>query len=186
LLSDWSYIIVLAFALSLDAFSVSVAVAAAARSPRQTFRLSWHFGLFQFLMPMVGGFAGRGLSQWLDAYDHWISFAILMGIGLHMLYESFFGAEEELRREKDRSRGWTLIILSVATSLDALGAGFIIGLRFQPGLLVEACVTIGVIAGAMTFIGVRLGRKMGQKISRGSDILGGVVLVALGIWAVLS
>lgn len=177
------YILALAFALSLDAFSVSVAVAATGRTPRQTFRLSWHFGLFQFLMPLVGGLAGRGLSQWLDAWDHWIAFIILMAIGLHMLEEVIHPPIERVQQERDRSKGWSLVMLSVATSLDALGAGFTIGLKDIA--LVPACLAIGIVAGAMSLIGVRLGRMMGRKISRGADALGAAVLLGLAVMALV-
>ncbi len=177
------WVLFLAFALSLDAFSVSVAVAAAGRTPRQTFRLAFHFGLFQFLMPLIGGVAGRQLSSALDAWDHWIAFVILMGIGLHMLHETLHPPVEKFEESRDRSRGFSLVMLSIATSLDALGAGFTIGLRDVP--LLPSCLTIGIVAGAMSFSGVRLGRVLGKKISRGADALGGVVLVALAIKGVL-
>lgn len=178
------YVLFLAFALSLDAFSVSVAVAAAARSPRQTFRLAFHFGLFQFLMPLAGGFAGRGLATMLDRWDHWIGFAILMGIGLHMLWETLHPPIEQIEQARDRSRGWSLVMLSVATSLDALAAGFTLGIRNVP--LLQSCLTIGIVAGVVSFVGVRLGRLAGKKISRGADALGAIVLIALAIFGLFA
>jgi putative Mn2+ efflux pump MntP len=180
LLSHWE-ILAIAFGLSMDAFSVSVAVAAAGRTPRQTFRLAWHFGLFQFLMPMIGGLAGKGLSATVDAYDHWIAFAILMAVGGHMIVESFRKDREE-SVTGDRSRGLSLIILSVATSLDALGVGFTLGLMIEGvGQLVGPCLVIGIVAGAMSFLGVQLGRRLGQLITRGAELLGGTVLVCLAV-----
>ena len=165
----------------MDAFSVSMAVAAGPRLPRQTFRLTFHFGLFQFFMPLIGGLLGRGLSGIMEAYDHWIAFAILLFIGLNMIYQAWKGGEETARR--DRSKGWSLVFLSTATSIDALGAGLALGLSSQDLLrdLLKPCIIIGLICAAMSFAGVRLGRKLSSVFGRGAEVLGGIVLVALAI-----
>ncbi len=160
----------------MDAFSVSMAVAAGPRMPRQTFRLSFHFGLFQFFMPLIGGFLGCGLSGAMEAYDHWIAFGILLFIGFNMIYQAI-RSEEETPARRDRSKGWSLVFLSTATSIDALGAGLALGL--SSGQLLRPCLTIGLVCAAMSFVGVRLGRKLSRVFGRGAEALGGIVLVLL-------
>jgi putative Mn2+ efflux pump MntP len=161
----------------MDAFSVSMAVAAGPRLPRQTFRLTFHFGLFQFFMPLIGGFLGRGLSGMMDAYDHWIAFGILLVIGLNMIVQAIREKEEAVQR--DRSKGWSLVFLSTATSIDALGAGLAMGLNSSDLLI--PCVIIGLVCGAMSFVGVRLGRRLSRVFGRGAEVLGGITLVFLAL-----
>ncbi|MBD3290392.1 manganese efflux pump, partial [candidate division KSB1 bacterium] len=118
----------IAFALALDAFAVSVAAAAysGGLGGRQKFRLSFHFGLFQFYMPLLGWLAGSTIVRYVSQYDHWIAFAILAVIGIKMIAD---GRHPEISQiSKDITRGWALVTLSVATSIDALAVGFSIGI----------------------------------------------------------
>jgi putative Mn2+ efflux pump MntP len=172
-------ILALALGLALDAFSVAIAVGIKLPrlSFRPIFRLSWHFGLFQFLMPILGWLAGVTVQKWVAAFDHWIAFGLLTFIGGKMIYESF-GAKGE-NKTADPTRGWSLVILSVATSIDALAVGLSMAVV---GVAVWfPSVIIGIVAGLMTILGMNLGRKLGIKFGHRMEFVGGVILIAIGI-----
>lgn len=120
-MSLW-YTLGIALALAMDAFAVSVAagVQAPTLGFEKTARLALSFGFFQFLMTVLGWLAGRSLSRWLEAADHWVAFGLLVFIGGRMIWESYRRGEESPR---DPTRGWTLFVLSIATSIDALAVG---------------------------------------------------------------
>ena len=174
-------LLALAVALALDAFAVSVAVGASLRtvSGRQTFRLAWHFGLFQALMPILGWAAGRTVSGLLGAVDHWIAFGILAVVGARMVAGAFRGEEEV--RESDPTRGLTLLLLSIATSLDALAVGLSLSL-LQVSIWWPALV-IGVVAAGFTIAGLQAGRLAGAaaRLGRWAEFGGGAVLILIGI-----
>ncbi|MBC8277107.1 MAG: manganese efflux pump, partial [FCB group bacterium] len=113
---------ILALALAIDAFSVGSAVGLTCHRPRQIFRLSWHFGLFQALMPLIGALAGSLMMVVIQGWDHWVAFFILLGLGIKMIAGAF-KKEEENTRPVDLTKGWSLISLSIAVSIDALAAG---------------------------------------------------------------
>jgi putative Mn2+ efflux pump MntP len=173
-------LIIIAVALAMDAFAVAVAtgVALKAVSPRQTFRLAWHFGLFQALMPILGWFLGLTVRQYIEAYDHWIAFALLGYIGINMIREAF---DEDGGRQGDPTRGMTLVVLSVATSIDALAVGLSLSMLgvsvWWPALV------IGVVAAAFTTAGLHLGKTVAraERISRYSELVGGTVLICIGL-----
>src|SRR5450759_3236791 len=114
----------IAVALAMDAFAVALAtgLALSIMNGRHLFRLGFHFGLFQAMMPVIGWLAGMTIQAWIAAYAHWVAFFLLAFVGTKMIYEAFADhGEEDLIR--DPTRGWSLIILSVATSIDALAVG---------------------------------------------------------------
>jgi putative Mn2+ efflux pump MntP len=162
----------------MDAFAVAAAtgVVLGTVTWRQTFRLSFHFGLFQFLMPVVGWLAGREVVRWIGGVDHWVAFGLLAFVGGKMVYEAMWGAEEEV--ERDPTRGASLVILSVATSIDALAVGLTLGL-LGVGVFAPA-VVIGVVALLLTAAGLHLGRRLGGRFGRRMEVAGGVVLVLIG------
>ena len=172
----------IALALAMDAFAVSVSAAATLPSVtwRHYFRLSFHFGLFQFLMPVVGWTLGVSVRGYIEAWDHWIAFAMLSLVGLNMLREALFGEEEE-KRSGDPTRGVQLIMLSVATSIDAMA----VGLSFAMiGVSVWwPAVVIGLVCAAVTAAGVKIGRILGGTRILGNkvSVLGGLVLIGIGI-----
>ena len=180
-MSFWE-ILVLAFVLGIDAFSVALAVGTGGSTFRQTFRLSFHFGLFQFLMPIIGWLLGRNVISLVQRYDHWIAFALLFIIGAKMIYEAFRHIPEKV--SKDRTRKWSLVALSVATSIDALGAG--IGMGILNTSLLYPCVIIGITAAVMTLIGIKLGSIMSAVIGSRMEAVGGVVLILLSLKMLLS
>ncbi len=178
---DWFSLLALAAALAMDAFAVALA-AGAQLSPvtfRHCFRLGFHFGLFQGLMPVIGWLAGVGILSRLVAWGHWIAFALLAAIGLHMIHEALFDREQAQQASIDPSRGWTLVMLSVATSLDALAAGMSLAL-LDIKVWVPALV-IGLVTAAFTWCGVLLGGRIGAAWGRRAGMGGGLVLLAIGL-----
>ena len=179
---DLPTLVLIAIALGIDAFAVSLSAGAylVRANPRQTFRLSFHFGLFQFLMPILGWLAGAGLADVIRQVDHWVAFGLLALIGGKMIKESFQTIE---RLKKDVSRGWSLVALSVATSIDALAVGFSLSLLGNE--IVFPAVLIGIVASLMSLAGLRLGERVSGTFGRRVEFFGGAVLIMIGIRIVL-
>jgi len=168
----------------MDAFAVSIVVGSRLDhlSFRRIFRLSFHFGLFQFLMPIVGWFLGSRIQHLIEAYDHWVAFGLLAIIGGKMVYDSLTADGTEVLVD-DPTRKWTLIVLSIATSIDALAVG--LSLAVLQVEVLTASVVIGVIACAMTAIGMAFGRRLGERFGHRMELLGGVILAGIGVKIVL-
>ncbi len=173
----------MAIALAMDAFAVALAVGISLKivSYRQVFRLSWHFGLFQALMPVIGWGVGSAVRSSIQDYDHWIAFGLLALVGGNMLREALSGEEEEADTRKDATRGLTLVVLSLATSIDALVVGFSMSLLHIS--IVTPALIIGLVAAGFTITGLFLGKKMAgcKRLSSSAEILGGLVLWAIGL-----
>lgn len=174
-------IIAIAIALAMDAFAVAIATGVRLKrvSLRQFFRLAWHFGLFQAMMPVMGWAAGLTVRESIERYDHWIAFGLLAFVGINMIREAF-KLEEDAQEKHDPTRGLTLVMLSVATSIDALAVGLTISM-LQVAIWLPALI-IGVVAGAFTIIGLHLGKSVGsaERLSPVAEVLGGLVLLAIG------
>jgi manganese efflux pump family protein len=172
-------IIGIAFALAMDAFTVALAVGATIRplTGRHFFRLGWHFGLFQFLMPVLGWLAGTGAQQYISAYDHWVAATLLFLVGGHMIYSAIKHDDENLKG--DPTRGLTLVVLSVATSIDALAIG--VTLAALKVTIWHASVVIGVVASAMTVIGMLIGVRLGRLFAAVMPGIGGIILCGIGV-----
>ena len=169
----------LALALAMDAFAVALGTGAVLSrlTGRHLFRLGFHFGLFQALMPVIGWLAGLTIMQWVEAWDHWIAFSLLAIIGGRMIYEAF--SDEEKTDDRDPTKGLSLVLLSIATSIDALAVGFslsVIGVSIWMPALV-----IGLVAGVLTIVGMLLGGRIGDRWGTRVEIFGGLVLIAIGI-----
>jgi putative Mn2+ efflux pump MntP len=171
--------VLIAIALGCDAFAVGMGVGARFCRPRQTFRLSFHFGLFQFIMPIFGWFAARLLPGTVSVWGPWIAFALLSFIGAKMVAESLRGKNADPAECVDPTRGLSLVILSVAASLDSLGAGFSMGI-LGSGMFAPA-VCFGITAGAMTWVSMKLGNRLSIRFGRFVEAAGGLVLIALGL-----
>jgi len=172
----------IAVALAMDAFAVSIAAGVALKSvsARQTFRLAWHFGLFQAMMPVIGWSAGLTVRHHIEAYDHWIAFALLGFVAQGMLRSAFRGNTEETNA-KDPTKGMTMVMLSVATSIDALAVGLSLSM-INISIWAPALV-IGIVAGSFTTVGIHLGKMIGnlKQLSRWAEGAGGIVLLAIGL-----
>lgn len=179
---DLLNIIALAIALAMDAFAVAIATGVRLKrvSLRQFFRLAWHFGLFQAMMPVMGWAAGLTVRARIERYDHWIAFGLLAFVGINMIREAF-KMEEDARQKHDPTRGLTLVMLSVATSIDALAVGLTISM-LKVSIWFPALV-IGLVAGVFTVVGLQLGKSVGsaERLSPVAEVLGGVVLLGIGV-----
>ena len=177
-------ILLIAVSMAMDAFAVCFGAGAQARTsgPRPVFRLSFHFGLFQFLMPVIGWFAGTTIVRYISAYDHWVAFGLLAFVGIRMIRSGLEAGGGE--QKNDPSRGWTLVLLAFATSIDALAVGFSLGLV---GMTIwYPAVIIGVVTGLISWLGIFLGNRLGQKLGKRMEIIGGIVLILIGIRILLS
>jgi manganese efflux pump family protein len=185
-MNGWS-LLAIALALAMDAFAVAVVtgLSAVPLTRRRVFRLAFHFGLFQALMPALGWVAGKAVHRWLGAFDHWVAFALLAFVGGRMVWGALRGGGGgEGRAAGDTTRGLSLVMLSVATSLDALAVGLSLALVGAP-ILVPALV-IGLVAAALTALGMVLGRWLGAAWGRGLEVLGGLILVGIGVRIVIA
>lgn len=180
---SWPTLFFIALGLAMDAFAVSIASGLAVPSvtARHTFRIAFHFGLFQFLMPILGWFAGRQVAEYVSAYDHWLAFVLLGYVGGKMLWEAIRGKDAGTR--SDPTRGWTLVTLSVATSIDALAVG--LSMAFLDVSIWLAAVVIGLVAGALSAAGILFGGRLGPRVGRWAEIVGGCVLILIGVRTVI-
>lgn len=176
-------VLFLAVALSMDAFAVSIGLGT--KNGQKTRKLALlagvYFGFFQALMPVIGYLAGKGLLGWIEAFAPWIAFCLLALIGGKMIYESFTdNAEEDVAKVTHR----VMFMLAIATSIDAMAAGFALNLLDVAPL--AACMIIGITTFAFSFIGVFVGVKSGTWLESKAELLGGVVLIFIGIKLLLT
>lgn len=175
------YVLGVALALTMDAFAVAVGLSLSRDGLRgaSSLRLAFLFGLFQFVMPIAGWAAGQTVIKFIAAYDHWLAAGLLVFVGGKMIAESFHKEEEIERKAADVTRGFPLILLSVATSLDALAVGLSFGALRVPILLPAAI--IGVVCFSVTMAGTRIGPWLGKLAGKWAEIAGGVVLLLIAV-----
>jgi putative Mn2+ efflux pump MntP len=162
----------------MDAFAVSIGLG----SKQQTTPLALaikagaYFGLFQALMPLIGYLGGRGVLGWIEDYAHWVAFLLLALIGGKMIYESFSeGIEEDISKITHR----VMLMLAIATSIDAMAAGFTLTLLdINPFI---ACLIIGFTTFAFSWVGVFIGVKSGTWLESKAEFSGGVILMIIGL-----
>lgn len=177
---SWWALGALAVALGMDAFAVAVA---AGMGPfpvtrRRLFRLAFHFGLFQALMPVIGWFAGTWIRVIIMAWDHWIAFGLLLFIGVRMIFEAL-QPDDSRHKQHDPTKGWDLVLLSVATSIDALAVG--VSLALVGTTIVTPSIVIGVVAAAMTLTGMLLGGRIPFLTGPRIGVVAGLVLIGIGV-----
>jgi putative Mn2+ efflux pump MntP len=166
----------------MDAFTVAIATGISLKkvSARQTFRLAWHFGVFQALMPIIGWTIGSTIYQFIEKIDHWVAFMLLAIIGLKMIIGAIKSGDEK-STGKDPTKGGTMVMLSVATSIDALAIGLSISMLrasiWRPALI------IGIVALIFTVVGIHFGRIVGKnfRLDKYAEIIGGIVLIGIGV-----
>lgn len=178
---DLLAIILIALALAVDAFAVALAsgVSLCQVSSRQTFRLAFHFGLFQAMMNVIGWGAGLTVRAVLEGVDHWIAFVLLALVAVKMIKDAIAGREEEAQKV-DPTKGYTLVMLSVATSIDSLAVGLSFSV-LNMSIWLPAAV-IGIVATLLTLLGLKLGCILGtaSRIGARAEIAGGLVLLGIG------
>ncbi len=177
-------ILFIAVGLSMDAFAVAVGASASNHrmAPRAPFRLSFHFGLFQCLMPIAGWLLGTEVARLVAWSAAWVAWALLTLVGAHMIYAAVHPGQESYR--VDPSRGMTLVMLSVATSLDAFAVGF--SLAMLRVSIWYPAVVIGVVTGTLSLVGVRLGARLGRGVGRPMELIGGALLIGIGLRILLA
>ncbi|OIQ00137.1 MAG: manganese efflux pump MntP [Zetaproteobacteria bacterium CG2_30_46_52] len=170
-------ITLLAVALSMDAFAVSIGLGSkeSINHTGLALKAGLYFGIFQALMPLIGYLGGIGVLGWIEGFAPIIAFILLLLIGGKMIYEAFQeGIEEDIAAVTHKM----MMVLAIATSIDALAAGFTLTLLdFNPLL---ACFIIGVTTFIFSFFGVFIGSKMGTWLENKAEFLGGVILIGIG------
>jgi len=178
-------ILAIAVGLAMDAFAVSLAGGAGGRlrSPRPAVRLAFHLGLFQFMMPVIGWYAGSRAAPLIERVDHWVAFSLLAFVGGRMVY-SGLRPEGDHTLPPDPSKGWNLIALSVATSIDALAVG--LSLAMIGVAIWQPSVIIGVVTAVLSLIGIAVGGKVGRRFGPTVEMIGGLILIAIGLRILVS
>ncbi|GGF67109.1 putative manganese efflux pump MntP [Azorhizobium oxalatiphilum] len=172
-------IAVLAVSMSVDAFAVSVGRGAALGRPRMTeaLRTGAVFGIVEAITPLIGWALGVAASGFVEAVDHWIAFALLGGVGLHMLYQALWKADDE---EAETGRSFTVLIATaVGTSLDAMAIG--VSLAFLNVNIIVIALAIGLATFLMSSGGMLVGRLIGTRFGRWAEGVAGVALFGLGL-----
>ena len=174
----WSLTLI-AVGVSADAFAVSLGKGLHMRTLnlRNAIIIALTFGLFQAVMPFLGWLLGTQVAQFIYQVDHWIAFGLLAVVGGKMLWEAFHESDDE--KDSDTIRVRELIVLAVATSIDALAVG--ISFAFLEVDIVPAVILIGVTTAVLSFIGVLIGHRAGIRFKKPAEIAGGLVLIAIGV-----
>ncbi|WP_309498606.1 manganese efflux pump MntP family protein [Sulfurovum sp.] len=171
-------LLILAVALAMDSVAVSIAIGSKYKKlhlPRIVFIASI-FGFFQGIMPLAGYLIGISFAQYVQAYDHWIAFVLLVGLGVKMLYEAY---KNEFDEEVTDLSNKTLITLAIATSIDAMAIG--VTFVFLQTDIMIASVIIGLVTFVLCLAAVYVGKKLGSFLESKAEILGGLMLIGLGL-----
>jgi putative Mn2+ efflux pump MntP len=170
----------LALALALDAFAVAIGVGASFPRIHQArvLRMAFFFGLFQFGMPLAGWAAGRSLLALIQAFDHWVAAGLLFLVAGRMARQALRPESAEASDPADPTKGWTLLVLAVATSIDALAVGLSFGILEIP--ILGPALIFGIVAFGMSLAGTRIGPLLGRLAGRRSELVGALVLLAIG------
>ncbi|HUU18242.1 MAG TPA: manganese efflux pump MntP family protein [Sedimentisphaerales bacterium] len=180
---DLVTIILIAVGLAMDAFAVSIVSGSVYQQLhiRHALRMAVFFGGFQAFMPLIGSLAGMSVKDYIADYDHWVAFGLLAAVGGKMIYESFKikSAEKNL----DPSNVLVLLVLALATSIDALAIGITLSLIVSS--ITVAVIIIGLVTFVLSYLGVFIGKKFGHFFENKIEALGGLILVGLGVKIVL-
>lgn len=170
----------LAFSMSADAFAVALGKGASIRKPRlrDALRTGIIFGCVEAITPILGWFAGVAASRYIAAFDHWVAFFILGGVGGKLLYESFAGDTETETEKPARHGAGLLVLTAIGTSIDALAVG--VTLAFLPVNIWLTAASIGAATTLMVTLGIVLGHRIGTRFGRAAEALGGLTLIAIG------
>jgi manganese efflux pump family protein len=172
-------ILLIALSLSADCFAVALGGAISLTKVRkiQIIRTAGAFGVAQAVMPLIGFVVGRTVVKYIETYDHWVVFGLLLIIGGRMLWEAFH--EKEEGQESDITRGWLLLSMAFATSIDSLAVG--LSFAFLEINIISSVLIIGAVAFIVTVLGFYVGRQASNLLGQRAKILGGVILIGIGI-----
>lgn len=173
-----SEIFLIGMGLGMDSFAVAICKGLSMNKMDWTkaFIIGGYFGIFQAIMPIIGYFLGKGFENIIVNVDHWIAFILLFAIGINMIKEAFSGDEDAHNDSVDYK---TMLILAVATSIDALAVG--ITFAFLRVNICLAILIIGIMAFSLSVIGVKIGNIFGDKYGKIAEIFGGIILIIIGI-----
>jgi putative Mn2+ efflux pump MntP len=169
-----------AVGLAMDAFAISVVSGSVFKELhiRHALRMAFFFGAFQAVMPLIGYAAGQTFARYIENYDHWVAFGLLIVIGGKMIYEAF-KIEEVEKKPQDPSNLIVLLVLSIATSIDALAVG--VTLSLVTDHIFVAVIIIGLITFSLSWAGYEIGKRIGHFFENKIEILGGLILIAIGL-----
>lgn len=175
---NYTELLLIAIGLSMDAFAVSIGKGLSVRTlePRHTLSVGVWFGSFQALMPVAGYLLASSFSEAVSAFDHWIAFILLALIGANMIREACSNEEEENHTHDFAPR--TMLLLAIATSIDALAVG--VSFAFLKVNLLPSALTIGVTTCLLSMVGIRIGHHFGARFKAKAEVLGGVILILIG------
>ncbi|MBW2623194.1 MAG: manganese efflux pump [Deltaproteobacteria bacterium] len=173
----------IAVGLAMDAFAVSITSGLTVRPFRFgfAFKIAFLFGLFQAVMPVLGWLAGLSFRSLISGFDHWIAFGLLAFIGGKMVFEGF--SDNSAAKERNFLSLWVLLVLAVATSIDALAVGLSFSLLKTS--IVFPAVVIGLVTFVISALGVLIGSRFGHRFENKAEILGGLILIGIGIKIVI-
>lgn len=170
--------IFIAIGLAMDAFAVSISSGIALKKPTLSYYLIFGtvFGFFQFIMPFFGFYGSKIFSNHFANYTNIISFVLLFAIGAKMIFEALSDNDD---KNSEIITLWKMVGLGIATSIDALAVGIIFGINNSP-ILINSII-IGIVAFCFSFVGVYLGKKIGNFIGNKAEVFGGTILILLAI-----
>jgi putative Mn2+ efflux pump MntP len=176
---DLMAILLIAVGLAMDAFAVSVAHGLTSRESKSNgaLKMALSFGSFQALMPVLGWTAGISVSFFISGFDHWVAFGLLSFVGGKMIYDAI--AEDPSERKPKPLTAYVLLILSVATSIDALAVG--LSFAFLQISIIAPIIAIGSVTFLLSFLGVTFGSRLGHLFENKIEILGGIILISIGM-----
>ncbi len=173
-----------AVSLAMDAFAVSVTngITVTDLRPWHGVKMGLYFGTFQFVMPLIGYVLGSGLRDYIEAFDHWIAFGLLVLIGGNMIRESLTGGDEAQtgRTAREALNVRVLTLQAIATSIDALAVGVSFSLLPDVDMWLS-CSVIGAVAFIFSFAGAMMGKGLGGLLKDKAELAGGAVLCVIGI-----
>jgi putative Mn2+ efflux pump MntP len=170
----------LSLAMSTDAFAAAVGKGAALHRPhlREALRTGVIFGIIEGVTPVIGWALGQMAAPYVSAFDHWIAFVLLGGLGLRMIREGWADDEGEDDEKPGRHSFWLLAVTGFATSIDAMVVG--VGLAIMDADIVVTALAIGFSTFVMVTMGVMLGRVLGRIAGKRAEIVGGLILIGIG------
>lgn len=182
---------ILALGMSADAFAAALAKGAQIQNPsrKHIAQTACIFGVVEMITPLLGYFLGRAAEPFIVAYDHWVSFALLGGLGAKMVYENAFAHESDNFRQPENEntaqnqRFGALIITAFATSVDSMIVG--VSLAFLDVEIWLTALLIGATTAVMVALGLKLGHILGEKVGKWAGVAGGVLLFGMGTWILL-
>ncbi|MDC8830538.1 manganese efflux pump MntP [Alteromonas gilva] len=174
-------LILLAFAMSTDAFAAAIGKGVKIKNPRLGFaiKIGLTFGLIEAITPIIGWLIGRAAATYVQAWDHWLALVILCGLGVYMIIESLQPVSDE-ESQSPKQSFVLLCVTACGTSIDAMAVG--VGLALVDVNIAVAAALIGLATFSMVTIGIMLGSAMGSLIGKRAETFGGVVLIAVGMW----